>query len=228
MHRSFTRRSRTLLVVLIAVSAAFVGLVLAITVSRGKPADYVFKDLAYLAGRGDTLGGLAAAVSNAGILLWAGGAAMALLTSVALLRAERSSRVGRFLLVLGAVTAVAAVDDFFMLHDAVLPYLGVPQKVYPVAYALTVGATLWFFRDVWPRWTASFLVVSVGLLALSAGADLVADVLHLEQAVETAVEDSLKFFGIVLWTAYVARYSSHWLAPSSVASRPADREYVDA
>jgi len=197
------RRTLGTVIGLAVVAVVFMTAVLGLAVSRGRTADYVFRDLAALCLE-EPVGPLAAIVSNIGIMLWSGAAAMALVGWGALRRDESAREESRFLLAIGVLTALTAIDDQFQLHEGLLPSIGVPQKAYPVAYAVAVLVVLYVYRRVWTRVGTPFLLVSLLFLGLSAVSDTIADTLGLHVAAESAGEDALKFLGIVFWTAFVA------------------------
>jgi hypothetical protein len=101
------------------------------------------------------------AVSLLGLLLWAGSAAMLLITGL-VLREQRDSERALFFLATAVLVAGAGVDDALVVHEVVLPdELGIPQPVVLLAYGGVALAWLVRFRGHLGR--------ELGLLALAAG-----------------------------------------------------------
>jgi len=132
------------------------------------------------------------ALARVGFILWGGAAATAGL--VALIAGDAGTR--RMFGVLALGLAGLALDDALLIHEVVLPELGVPEKLVLAIWALAAG--FWLVRYA-PRihranWT-------LGVLALGAFAgSLAIDVLgHTEWA-----EDVLKTVGIGTLVAVLA------------------------
>lgn len=66
-------------------------------------------------------------VSNLGLLLWSGTAAVCLLAGLVFLSVDRRDPFTLFALSAGLLTGWIAIDDMFLVHEKVLPALGVPQ-----------------------------------------------------------------------------------------------------
>lgn len=138
-------------------------------------------------------------VSNAGILLWSITTAFCLFAVLLLWGVDGFGPLRRFGLTAGLLTGWVTLDDMFMLHERVLPTLGIPQIVViglylglGLAYLLANWRFIWF-QDWW-------------LLAL-AGAGLVASIavdtiFHSLDPVLVYIEDSAKFFGIFCWAMF--------------------------
>lgn len=142
------------------------------------------------------------AVSNLGVLIWAGGAAVCLFAGLVLHGLSRWSTETAFMLYAGFLTGLLAVDDLFLLHDFVLPHFGVPQLGIYAAYgALAAIYLVCFRREILARDAAVFLAAGA-LLATSVGID---QVIHSEAPIRIFVEDGAKLLGIILWTAFHVR-----------------------
>jgi hypothetical protein len=105
--------------------------------------------------------------SNLGVLVWWGAAVVSAGSAVLLWRARRPE--AGPLLALAVISAAAALDDLFRVHEYVLPALGVPEAL---AYGLYVVATLgvlwmirWFLAaNEWPMLLVAgvFFAASLG------------------------------------------------------------------
>ncbi|MEM9740407.1 MAG: hypothetical protein AAF829_11105 [Pseudomonadota bacterium] len=134
------------------------------------------------------------AISNLGLMLWAGTAAIALF--VATMSAAR----GRNYLVEGSaffLSTVLLLDDAFMLHEHVFPRIGIPQTLVIVGLGTLTLAylSLAFKRLIGcrQRW---LLVLSLMMFATSV---LVDQILHTNSTIIIVLEDGPKFIGIVCW-----------------------------
>lgn len=138
-------------------------------------------------------------ISNTGLILWIGASAVCLLVGLAFLSHAGSDSFTRFALSAGALSGWIALDDMFLVHEKVMPALGVPQTLVVLSYvglALLYVATSWRFvlRHHW--W---LLFLGGGALGVSVFVDLV---FHSVAPVFVYLEDSAKFFGIVCWCSF--------------------------
>ncbi len=146
-------------------------------------------------------------ISNLGILLW--WAAASITAFAALVAACLSSRLYEILaLAMAAVfSAWLALDDLFMLHETVLPLIGLPQ---PATYALYGAIACAYIALSWRVvLTASpmFLLMAISSLGLSISIDILSEHemgaishwLQANQRTEFLLEDGFKFLGIGFW-----------------------------
>ena len=103
-------------------------------------------------------------------------------------RTEQRSR----LLFLGALCGVSALDDSLMLHEEVLPSMGLPESPFLVLYAVAgLGlAVMWSRARRWTPVEIAF-VTGVVMMAVSVLVDVVVN--------RAAVEDFAKLIGVVAW-----------------------------
>lgn len=148
-------------------------------------------------------------LSNAGLLIWAGTAAVCLLVAV-LVRGEESGRgLAAPFLSFGLLTTVLASDDAFQIHELVAPALtdkGEPLAI--GAYALVLGWLLIRYRSFVLSTSFELLLVSSALFLASAALDRWLPGLHL-------LEDGAKFVGIVTWAT--------WLIGTAIAALTDER-----
>jgi hypothetical protein len=143
--------------------------------------------------------------SNLGVFLWCAGAAVG--SFAALMVGSKEPSLHRFLAASAGFSALFMIDDFFMVHEWLVPrFLGWPEDsayvLYGGMFALYAIAYRRSIRTLAP---ASF-VVATFLLVLSVGIDLV-------QEEETSpwgyyVEDGIKLLGICSWLTFVASASA--------------------
>ncbi|HAT86891.1 MAG TPA: hypothetical protein DCS30_13685 [Rhizobiales bacterium] len=138
-------------------------------------------------------------VSNMGLLLWTGTAAVCLLMGLVVLSVDKQDPFTRFALSAGSLTAWIAIDDMFLVHEKVFPAVGVPQTLVIISYMVLAGLyvlTSWkyIFRQQW--W-----MLALGAIAL-ASSIFIDLVFHSLDAYLVYLEDSAKFFGIVCWSIF--------------------------
>ena len=183
-------------VVAVAAAAALIGVA---CVQTGMPTHLLFDDLASSA----NVHPLTGSVSFLADILWFSSAAICFFVAAVL----RTGAAARFLLAGAGVTALLATDDFFLLHDYLLPvHAGLRERYAKAFYLLLLPGYLIVFRSIirrlyWP-----------GLAAAMAcfGGSVLVDTHALAQFLtflpyETmffVVEDGLKIVGIFLWSAF--------------------------
>lgn len=134
----------------------------------------------------------AGAISYLGILaMWAAGVVCAF----ASLHAHEDRAL---LMLVGAYSKLLATDDLFVLHEYFWPRRGIPTVVAQAAY-LAIGASI--LLGAWKTirgWENVPLHVALVLL----GASLALDLIMPYSTGQLMVEDSFKFVGLLLWSAY--------------------------
>jgi hypothetical protein len=138
-------------------------------------------------------------VSNLGVMLWTTAAAVCLFTALLLVNLGRRGAEPIFLIAAGLFTGWLALDDFFMIHEDVLPLFGVPQ---PLTYAGYAGAAALYLLLSWRQILDSRPALMALAMALL-GTSVVIDVLvHSESTLHVFMEDGAKFLGILAWTGF--------------------------
>jgi len=142
------------------------------------------------------LGGL----SQIGIFLWTAAATVSILAGTII--AKRDSRqllLGRFLFFLGLFTLWLGLDDCFLIHERILPRLGIPDPAVMCAYVLVMFLFLALFRRAILATPCILLALSFAFFALSVLFDCVTPV-----QVPLA-EDGAKATGIVALLVYSSK-----------------------
>ena len=160
-------------------------------------------------------------VSNLGIVVWIAAAAICLFAGAVLFSDSGLSRQAIFCLSAGLVTGWLAIDDLFLVHEAVLQKLGVPQPVTYGAYAVMVLAYLWFNR--WEILAHRFSVLAVAAFFMATSV-LVDVLIHVEGPVMVMIEDGTKLLGMCGWAVFhvVAVFTLLNGAQRPLRSRSAD------
>ncbi len=159
-------------------------------------------------------------MANLGILLWSATASVCLFVSIFLPQLV-SKEWKDFFLVSGLLTLLLLLDDLLRIHDEIFPiYLGIKGDVFGMGYVLLILLYLLRYRTLIFQYPYGFLVMALGLFAISVAVDVappflkglfsVADVLFLE--------DSAKLLGIANWLAYFAYLSSSVLRKENQAA----------
>jgi hypothetical protein len=150
------------------------------------------------------------ALSTTGLMLWAATSSICLLGASLVSRRARDRQKMWFLLCAGALTAMLALDDAFLLHERVFPtYLGIPQKG---VYAIYIGSILAFLAGFLTRIMKSdYVILATSLVFMAASVGM--DEFVPYSRFETFLEDSCKFVGIVFWLTYFS-----WTTRKLVAS----------
>lgn len=191
----------------LASAALPVAILLAVALQPWVPAHELLRDpMATVGERSDCCGLHLGLVSYLGVGLWASTAAICLFAALCLRDepAERASTV-RFLVGAGLLSVWLTLDDLLMLHERVLPDLGVPELATYAVYGVAGLAHLRVALRV-----ASPGIAAPGTRALlfvaiaSLGASVVSDTI-LEAAgwaVPIGLEDGAKLVGITFWLAF--------------------------
>lgn len=161
-------------------------------------------DPAVLAGAHPFLG----AVSNLGVLVWTGGAAIALFAAQMLRRRAGQGERARFLLAAGLLTTWLMLDDLFMLHEWFFPdVLGVAQTLVLACYAALAGGFLLRFRGQIAQLDGLLLGLAIMFFGTSVLLDQLPEEWFRAWGWLYLFEDGCKLLGIVSWSAYFAQVS---------------------
>lgn len=155
-------------------------------------------------------------VSQLGILVWAGAAATCALGAAVLKVQNEKPRQGaansglhyRFLVCSTLLTLMIGVDDAFMLHDHVLPHIGIHELLVYGVYASAALVYLAVFAKAILRTEFPLLFVAFGGFGLS----VIADYLFSVEGAPFWFEDGVKGIGILCWFAYYFRTTTALLS----------------
>ena len=118
----------------------------------------------------------------------------------------------------GSLSLLLGLDDVLLLHEGVLPRLGIPELAMISAYPAGVAALILALRRNFVASDYPLLVAALCSLA-SPGA---MDTFLTNTDIETFAEDSLKFVGITFWLAYGANTVASTLAAEANARGSVD------
>jgi len=114
------------------------------------------------------------------------------------------------LILIGALSLMLAVDDFFLLHDRYLPQR--PVFLFYAVFALTL--LIRYFRRIMEIEGFAFLLAG-GLLALSIFTDLNQRKIPFDYAQVQRAEEGFKFVGAAYWLYFSYRLASFGLIRSA-------------
>ena len=202
---------------------AFQALVIAVVVRKGLPPAIANRDMAQIG----NLHPLVGVISSLGALLWAAAVAICGLTAAVLVRARAPRTEVRFFAAAACLTAYIGIDDFFMLHEVLLPtYLGMYERH---AVGLVAACAMLFVATSFRRIRATrygLLVLAVALLATSVLIDRYDyrfDAMFVAHGWDpewrSVMEDAPKWLGIACWFAYFADAAMAALLPRADADR---------
>lgn len=143
-------------------------------------------------------------VSQLGIFIWAGTAAICLFAAYVLINRSGNAYLKNFLLASGCLSLFLGLDDVFLLHEKVLPLLGVMEKVVYILYACIILVWLaTFFSDIL---TTEFVLLCLSLLFF--GITVLMDVIAPQVDIFFFYEDGAKLLGMMFWLAYFIRVAA--------------------
>ncbi|MHA6796006.1 hypothetical protein ACVGVM_21195 [Pseudonocardia bannensis] len=134
------------------------------------------------------------------VLVWQV-AATAALVGALVLRRGGHREAAMFLGSGGVLTGVMVVDDFFLLHEAVYPKLGVPEEAVYVLYAMGAAAFVWRFRGRLGS-DVVLLVAAYAFWGVSVGLDVL---YSFGGPLALLPEDGTKATGTALWAVLMVR-----------------------
>jgi hypothetical protein len=185
---------------MVSFTAALVGIMGVYTFGlfTGIPLDWLTRDPSAVTGSGFYIGML----SNLGMMLWSATTAICFFGTFLPSRSHHFRQPSFFLPISGILCLILTLDDGFMLHERVFPrLLHIPEIGIFLGYLIIfAGYSMYFFR--WIVMT-DYLLLILALLFL--GLSTISDQIFPFSSLETFMEDSLKFLGIVFWLAYFSR-----------------------
>ena len=140
--------------------------------------------------------------STIGVLVWWAAAGICFFSYAVLRGARKDKLLPAFLLWAGAISALLALDDMFLIHeDLAHRYLSLNEKVVFLGYgALTLWWLIRFRRTILD---SEYLLLILALTFF--GSSIVVDLLqhHLSSPSRIFFEDGFKLLGIVSWSGYL-------------------------
>ncbi len=142
-------------------------------------------------------------LSNLGIMGWTSAAAICFFCASLLKKEVKFRESFLFLIFSGSICLLLDLDDAFMLHERVWPYLHVPEKVIFMGYIIIMAGYLIYFLHTILKTDYIILILAFGFLGVSAVID---QIIPFSEFI-AFMEDGPKFTGIILLLAYYSRTS---------------------
>jgi len=203
----------TTLVLLLVVWAVLIGVVLSISYWLDVPFGDLTRDPADIFNTSFYIGFL----STAAIFLWAATAAVSLFAGLILPNYTVTPGQKAFLLTSGLLTMFLGADDAFLIHDKILPRIGVPETVTFAVYLLLVLLYMVRFRSLIFKTN----YVLLGLSGIFFATSILVDVLQPGVQSLYLLEDAAKLAGILCWLAYFLRVAASAVSGNLVPRRTA-------
>lgn len=175
----------------------FLFVVVLINVVGNIPFSRLTRDPISLAGLNPLFG----IVSNVGVLLWCVATAVCFF-SAALLAKGTNFNVSKFLFVSGVLSFFLLIDDFFVIHESMRDYFGIPEDMVYIFYLVYLIFYFIAFRILILNKYTVLLILAFGFLGASATLDIFQELVEYEIPAYFLVEDGLKLIGIASWAGY--------------------------
>jgi len=156
--------------------------------------------------------------SNLGVLVWWAAASVSFFSAAILHQRQGDGTSRSFLLWSGIVTAVLALDDFFMFHDELAPrHLRTDQNLVQLGIVALAAWHLFRFRHHILCCDTRHLLLSMVFFGASLTIDSFQE--SWSSPLRIFFEDGFKLLGIVSWSAYIVQCCLEALStPLDVAS----------
>ncbi|WP_435625408.1 hypothetical protein [Flagellimonas sp.] len=182
-------------ILMILVTTLFlVGLVLLLEKWKGIPIGNLTRDIVAIANVPIYTGFF----SQIGIFLWVATATLCMFSARIGSKTKKNPDHKKYLFVSGLLTILLCLDDIFLLHEVVFPFLGIPEKVVFIGYASIVIAWIITFYSVILATDYILLVLAFFFFGLS----VTLDVFPIFNWSPFLFEDGFKMAGIVSWSVY--------------------------
>lgn len=144
-------------------------------------------------------------LSNIGVIFWCFTVAILFFSFKIALDNGIPKKVYQFFFFSGILSLLLLVDDFFLMHDVIIPYyIHISEKFLYLFYGLYVLALFYLFREI--IWESDYLLFLLAFASLASS--VITDVLLTVgiSIKETYLfEDGFKFIGIISWFIYFSR-----------------------
>jgi hypothetical protein len=170
---------------------------LAVLLENGFEVMEILRDPAQQSGKSSFLGFL----SNIGIWLWVSSGAICFFS---LLNDNSKFRENELLFLVGMLSFILAVDDFFLIHDRYID-----QGICYLTYAIVAGAILVRHYNKILYIDGFSFILAGSLLALSIITDLIQKHIPLPYSVVQVFEEGFKFIGAAVWLYFSFKIASN-------------------
>lgn len=211
------RSSIPVIGLILAVSAILVGVVLFLHFWKGIPIDKLTGDPTAVGGLPVYTGFL----SQIGIFFWSASATVCFFSAKVLSRRADRHKLKRFLLISALLTLLLGLDDVFLLHEALLPRFGIPEKLVVGSYAGLL--LLYLFRFFPLILETEYVLMAIALFFF--GLSILLDLWNPPGMDPFLFEDGAKLIGLVSWLAYFFRVGEYSVNLNAAQHRAAPDRY---
>lgn len=204
--KSQLRSSLPKILTVLATSVFLIGVVIALRIWKGIPIGNLTRDIVTITNVPVYTGFF----SQVGIFLWVATATLCLFSVGTGLKTQTNPGLKKYLYTSGLLTILLGLDDIFLLHEVVFPFLGIPEKIVYLAY----GAIVIYWAV---RFYAVIVVTEYILLVLAFfffGLSVTLDVFTIPNLNPYLFEDGFKMAGIISWFLYF--YGNSVIAVSEI------------
>ena len=166
--------------------------------SQGFGIIQILRDPAQQSGESSFLGFL----SNIGVFLWISATAISFLLAFSKIILKHK-RHRELLFLIGSLSFLLAIDDFFMIHDRYIE-----QKVVYLIYAVFLGFIFVRHLKTIIKIDGFAFLLAGSFLALSILCDLIEDKTSFTYEQVQVVEEGFKFVGAAIWLYFVTRVAA--------------------
>ena len=184
----------TLLSFVVILSSTFIGAVLFLFFNNGILVENMTRDPNAISG----LPAYTGFISQTGIFFWSAASAICFFSYLLNKKQSINSGMNRFFIASGMFTLLLGMDDAFLFHEAMLPALGIPEKMVCISYLLFTIAYLVTFRKKILKTDYIFLLMAFFFFGIS----MVFDNFSIPVRGIMLFEDGSKLVGIICWLAY--------------------------
>jgi len=189
------KSNKTTFLRIFIISTFFIGCVLLLNKWKGIPIGSMTRDITTTAGVEIYVGFF----SQVGFFFWIAAATLCMFTSFINHKSRGNIIFTEFLFLFGLLTLLLCLDDMFLLHESVFPYIfGIPQKGVFMVYGILIFFILLRYYQIILKTNYIILAMSFIFFAIS----ISLDVIHPPNLNPYLMEDSVKMFGIVSWFFY--------------------------
>lgn len=210
-------RASAATVMLPGAAVLVLGAVTGLSYTQAIPIEFFTKDMAALT----RVHPFISVISSLGAFMYVIAAAISLFACA--VAARSGGRRPGHLLYGGILSSYLAVDDFYMLHEFILPrYTGIGEKLVYAALAIAILFFLYRYRSLILALKPALLLAALACFGGSVLSDLLGDSLKAALgSMEYLLEDGLKFIGISLWAAWFVTAALQELVPRAATVPPA-------
>lgn len=186
--------NRLKILMILTISIFLISLVVLIGIWEGIPFGNLTRDIIQITGFPPYTGFF----SQIGIIFWIATSTLCIFSAKMGSKRQRVTGFKRFLYLSGLLTLFLGFDDIFLLHEYVLPYFGISEKVVFAIYGILVISFLVKFYSIILKTDYILLAMAFFFFGLSVFFDL----FKIPGFNSYLIEDAPKMVGIVSWSFY--------------------------